>query len=551
MNDVFYKTNSISDKFSLWCEELKFDEDKEFLLNGIQNGFKITSLNGEEDIVNEVCVTNHPSVKKYEKLVENELLSQLAIKNYVFSETKPAIISPLAAIKKDNTDEVRLIHDASRPIGNALNDHATPSSITYESIDDAVSLLNSGSYMAKIDLRAAYRSVAIHPSDYKYTGLCFNFTDKSMSRYFFDTRLPFGSCLGPMIFHRISQSVKRMMSRKGYNNIIVYLDDFLCVADSYEECVEVQHVLISLLIKLGFQISWKKVVGPCQRVEFLGIVIDSVQGTLSLSDEKVVKLKYKLNQFDNKVRATKRQLQSLAGSLNWACQAVQGGRFFLRRILDNIDHLKNASHKCKLTCGFKSDLKWWNSFLKVFNGTVFFRQSKTAIVHTDACNEGAGMFLNGMCHYTHWSSDLPRVAKMHINFKEVIASVLAIERWAHILCDHDVTIVTDSMVTKGILNKGRTNNAYTMGWLRHLFWILVSHNIRLKVIHVPGVINQIPDAISRLHECGQGLRLFALLKLWHRSNFHVDFIAFCRSFMSAKSFQVAGPHLLKWKCRFN
>ena len=38
---------------------------------------------------------------------------------------KTLLISPLGAISKPAGVGVRLIHDCSRPVGNALNDHAT------------------------------------------------------------------------------------------------------------------------------------------------------------------------------------------------------------------------------------------------------------------------------------------------------------------------------------------------------------------------------------------------------------------------------------------
>ena len=73
-----------------------------------------------------------------------------------------------------------------------------------------------------------------------------------------DTKLPFGARLSPGIFHRITQAVKRIMARKGYDLLIVYLDDFLLISNSKEACAEALSVLISLLRKLGFQFTGAK-----------------------------------------------------------------------------------------------------------------------------------------------------------------------------------------------------------------------------------------------------------------------------------------------------
>ena len=75
--------------------------------------------------------------------------------------------------------------------------------------------------------------------------------------------------------------------------------------------------------------SWTKVIGPTQHVTFLGVDFDTVQCTLSLGYGKLRKVHGIPKTFKAKQWATKVQLQSLAGSLNWACQVVRGGCFFL------------------------------------------------------------------------------------------------------------------------------------------------------------------------------------------------------------------------------
>jgi hypothetical protein len=463
----------------------------------------------------------------------------------------PTIVSPLGAILKDGGNGVRLIHDGSRPIGEAMNNYAIHHSVHYQSVDEAYTLAKPDTFLCKIDLRWAYRSVPISPKDYCLTGVKWTFEGDSSPTYLFDVRIPFGSSRGPNIFHRLSQAVRRMMARRGYANMVVYLDDFLCVQSSYAKCCEAQQVLISLLIRLGFQISWGKVLGPARRVEFLGVTIDTSDCTVSLSDNKVDKLHDKLQKFYSKKRASKRQLQSLAGSLNWACQAVRGGRFFLRRILDTINLLKQSSHKCKLSMDFKKDVTWWLTFLQQFNGTLYYRETRSATVSTDACNEGAGMFYLGQWQYVNWKVDANQSSSLHINHKEVLAVTLAVKRWAGVWCNTDVTVITDSTVAKAVINKGTCKNRYVMAHLRDMFWLLVKYNIRLRAVHIPGSLNQISDAVSRLHESGQVLRLFSLLNLWHHGKYTDSFHATCCSNMSSRAFQVIKPQLRKWYYRLN
>lgn len=515
--------------------------DEEFLVDGITHGFKISDVNDAK--VQSVNCKNHPSAIKNSVLVEKELSEQLQQGCYVKCNVKPQIVSALGAIPKNEGSEIRLIHDCSRPVGAALNDYSTLHSVQYQTLDNACELAKPNYFMAKIDLKAAYRSVRIHPDDYHLTGIGWQFQGDKDITYLYDTRLPFGAAMAPSIFHRVTQSVRRMMASLGFSNLVVYLDDFLCVEETYERCLAAQNTLISLLVSLGFQISWRKVMGPSQVITFLGIVIDTRDCTLSLSGDKVKKLKDKLSWFQSKKRASKRQLQSLAGSLNWACQAVRGGRYFLRRVIDSVNRLKRQTHKCKLSKAFKLDVKWWLCFLDTFNGSVYFRNCETAVLMTDACMEGAGVFTGGDWFYTNWLADAPHLAHLHINYKEVMAALLAFERWAPLWQNKSITVLTDSVVAKAVLNRGSCRNELVMSKLRDVFWLSVAYNFKFKAAHIPGKLNCLPDAISRLHEPGQIPHVVSLLRYWHHS---AQTSPVWLSHMSPSALRTISHHLERW-----
>lgn len=102
-------------------------------------------------------------------------------------------------------------------------------SFKFQTLDDAIKLPRPNYFMAKIDLRHAYRSVPIHKSNYSATGLQWQFSGQPDPTYFYDTQLPFGAKSSPEIFHRLTQSVWRMMARRGFETDVVYLDDFLVI----------------------------------------------------------------------------------------------------------------------------------------------------------------------------------------------------------------------------------------------------------------------------------------------------------------------------------
>ena len=147
-----------------WLDELKGDPDEVFLVDGLKNGFQLIPVGSsfqEAEMDNYRSVTN-PAVRNR---VEETLLEELGIGNYVVTDHKSVNVSALGAVPKPDSEEVRLIHDCSQPAGKALNDYADLESFKYQTLDDAISLLTPRCYMAKIDLRHGYRSVYIHPDN--------------------------------------------------------------------------------------------------------------------------------------------------------------------------------------------------------------------------------------------------------------------------------------------------------------------------------------------------------------------------------------------------
>lgn len=484
-----------------WESELENDQDKDFILHGIQHGFDIIDKNVN---VSPVECSNHPSARPGSALYDKataQVKKEIEAGNYVICDNPPSIISPIGVIPKGDGD-VRLIHDCSRPTGKAVNDYCSSEwHQKFSTVDGAAALMTQGCYFAKVDLKSAYRSVNISKESQMVTGFKWTFGDQTV--YLKDTKLCFGAKLSPGIFHRLTQAVKRMMARKGYDLVVVYLDDFLIMADSKEICAAALHCLIQLLRKLGFAIHWGKVVDPTTKITFLGIELDSLDMTLRLPEEKLQGFHEELHSFLKRKRATKRQLQSLAGRLSWAAGVVKGGRVFLRRIFDKIRLLRHASHKTLISLDVRADLLWWFNFLSTFNGrSAVLDKQPLECVFTDACNDAAGGSFGNDWFYFNWSQDFPEAGSFHINEKEVLAVVLAAQRWAPVWQNKRVILYSDNSVTVASVNKGTSHNSVVMRCLRNLFWLSASYNFHLTARYIPGVQNVAADSASRLHTPG-------------------------------------------------
>ena len=99
--------------------------------------------------------------------------------------------------------------------------------------------------------------------------------------------LCFGLGPAPRLFAKLIKAPLSIL-HKLYIRIIAYLDDFVILGKTLEETVLSRDTVVCLLQNLGFVINLKKsVLHPTQRTEFLGMIIDSVEMTVSLPQEKL------------------------------------------------------------------------------------------------------------------------------------------------------------------------------------------------------------------------------------------------------------------------
>lgn len=484
----------------VWKEILQNDPDKEFLLEGICDGFRVVS--GDREELDEIDTETEQFIHnpKFAPALDAQLRLELSQDKYRISNLVLKNVSPIFAIPKSN-GSVRIIQDCNKPVGRSINDHSsTDYKVKYQTVNDAVESLTPGCFMSKIDLKAAYRSVPIHPKDFWFTGIKHTFIGDKKPTYLYNTRLIQGAKLSPMIFHRLSQAVKRYCQTIGINTV-VYLDDFLVIADNYKDALSVQHRVIHILRRLGFDIAWEKIEGPKQRITFLGVELDSKEMSMGLPSEKVVGFISMLHDFKQRKRASRKQLEKLCGKLSWAASVVRAGRSYLRRAFDMLAPLRKSKHKAICTPDFYRDIDWWITVMKNKPWKHILFKKPVNTIYIDACNSGSGFLFNGDWGYVNWQCDFPHLRRAHINVKETISAIFAVWRWWPYLRDSQVLFITDSTTARANIFKGTSRNPEVMPWLRLLHMLSAIHNFDIYSSHLAGEFMPADD-VSRLHNYG-------------------------------------------------
>jgi hypothetical protein len=183
-------------------------------MDGVNNGFHIVdapSIPPDYIVMDNYRSATCPSARDK---VAAQIKKELDLGHYKIAVEQPRIISALGAIPKKLSDDYRLITDASRPPGNAINDYATLTPFKFRGLQEAIDMIQPGYYLMKLDLSSAYRVVKVHPSNYIATGLKFRLNGDDTETVMVDTRLPFGASRSVGIFNMLSTAVCDVMKDK-------------------------------------------------------------------------------------------------------------------------------------------------------------------------------------------------------------------------------------------------------------------------------------------------------------------------------------------------
>ena len=139
---------------------------------------------------------------------------------------------------------------------------------------------------------------------------------------------------------------------------------------------------------------------PVQTIEYLGVVIDSIRMTLSLTEEKVEGILQECKIIFSMKEITVLQSTQLVGLLSLAIQAVLPTQIQFRYLqLQQVLAVKGGmSYKKKIILNDQAleKLQWWIQNLKYFNGRYLIQAKPQMVLHTDASLKGWGANRMGM-----------------------------------------------------------------------------------------------------------------------------------------------------------
>jgi len=497
----------------------------ELLVHDIFHGFPVIPAHLAPADVPEFTVENYPISPACKAAVEEGLLKDLAGGLLLEVVERPTHVTALHA--KEEKDKVRTICDYSMPEGRSINDQADARHFSMMSHEHAYALMQPYHWMAKVDIKSAFRTVGVLPAHWRLLGYQWTFED-GRTRFFQDTRFPFGLKCSPEIFCRISQAVRAMLAAKGYRATVVYVDDFWVIAPTEAECEQAKQMLLSLLHNLGFTVSAHKVVGPLQKLDFCGLTLDTNadgrgQMRVTVPPEKLEKAAAMAAAIQQHATVSIQTLQQALGYFNHIASAVYAARAYLRRLINALTAAEAAHEKSvHLTRAMRLDLAFWEKYAKGFNGHAVILHNPimaTGFLATDASGEtGMGGFYDGRFFAVRWGEEgharLPLAARCHnlcklwpaqgtdlgqghINYKELFAIWWALLKWYKHFEGRTAVLHCDNDTARCTFIKNDARSPSMMRLIRHMLRFCAAHQIRLRIVRVASAANKIADALSR------------------------------------------------------
>ena len=106
----------------------------------------------------------------------------------------------------------------------------------------------------------------------------------------------------------------------------------------------------------------EKIESPSSCIEYLGILIVTVKGEVTLPEDKLARLLAELVTWGQKKACTKRELLSLTGRLHHAASVVIPGRPFLRSLIELSKIPRQVEHIVRLNLGMHTNLSGGSPF---------------------------------------------------------------------------------------------------------------------------------------------------------------------------------------------
>ncbi|CAH9085924.1 unnamed protein product [Cuscuta europaea] len=352
----------------------------------------------------------------------------------------------------------------------ALNNATIKDRFPIPTIDDMLDELNGAHYFSKLDLRAGYHQVRVHPDDASKTAFR---THSGHYEYFV---MPFGLCNAPSTFQAAMNEIFRPHLRVF---ILIFFDDILIYSRTKDQHLNHLQCTLSILAHHHFYIKPEKCFFLQIKVEYLDHYI-SREG-VQVDPRKIESM------VRWPVPTNVTALRGFLGLMGYYRKFVQGYGLIAQP-------LTRLLKKGKFTWDSESTQAFEALKRAMTSTPVLALPDFTSefVIETDASGMGVGAVLSQKGHPIAFMSKAlgPENQVWSTYAKEMFAILEAIRTWRTYLLGQHFTIYTDQKSLRHLLEQQITTPEQQK-------WIAKLLGYDYSIILKPGTTNKAADALSR------------------------------------------------------
>lgn len=469
-----------------------------------------------------IHITNHKSALQHPEIIDQYIAKEIKLgAMFGLFLTIPwdsrVGINPLQTrLKRNSLTNRRVIQNLSwPPSGGSVNDGIPsgtyldqPMKLRYPSVDTLAERISEIEGLALIygfDMNRAYRQLSLDPSDYPLMGMYWK------GFFFWDCNSPMGLRTAAIFCQRTTNSIRFIHNQNGYW-LMNYQDDLnsaepeAIVWDSFRS-------LQRLLDNLNIELSEDKTIEPTTCAEVLGVWFDTELKIMAVTPDRIKDTLHTLEQWRFKVSASKRELQSMIGKLQFISKCVRPGRVFISRLLNQLSRMHHLD-QCDIPQEVRADLRWWYTFLPKFNGVSVLRCVDTGVPGIEIMSDCNLKACGGWHKGEYFHCKFPQIVlenTSHISQRELVTVVLCLKLWGDRITGKKVHFHCDNLASVHCVNSGRTKDLFMQQCLREITFLAATKAFEIRMSFISTIDNAIPDALSRWYDGSKYRRRFKQL----------------------------------------
>ena len=463
---------------------------------------------------------NHNSALSFPDHVLSHIHKELSLGRYSgpFSRSRlefligPFRTSPLGTVPKSHgSTERRIVQDLSfprnDPTRSSINDQINIEDFrcdwgTFNDIRMIVMEAPDGTEAATLDVDSAFRCCPIVPSQQG------NFIVHWDGLYYIDHDAPFGATSAGGVFGRVADAKSAILDSKGLGPSKNWVDDFVffripITPLPFPSFSYALTDIYALAKRLGWPWKESKTRPFAKEFKYLGFLWNLSTKTVQIPEQKKLRYLEKLEPWQTNRKFSKKEVESVLGTLVHCSLAVPDGRSrlpSLSRFAASFNFLSSPFIQKTPNPSVLSDIEWWRTRLSAgFCGSTLSKPLPVSPVEfwVDASSSwGIGVVFDGEWDAWKFSPGWNTDGR-NIGWAEIIAIELGLLLAVHKGYSHShLLIKSDNQGVIHAIKGGKSRSPSQNLVLQRITTLLAQHELSISSLYVPSLDN-LADPPSR------------------------------------------------------